>query len=49
MCEPLRWKPCLGLKLKDMPSLLLCSRATATDPGTGWEGTGDGLVSREEN
>ena len=23
MCEPLRWKPCLRLKLKDMPSLLL--------------------------
>lgn len=45
MCEPLRWKPCLGLKLKDMPSLLLRARATATDPGTGWEGTGDGVVS----
>ena len=44
--EPLRWKPCLGLKLKDMPSLLLCSRATVTGPGTEWEGTGDRVVSR---
>ena len=44
--EPPKWKPCLGLKLKDMPSLLLCSRATVTGPGTEWEGTGDRVVSR---